>query len=177
MTRPRKSFSAEPVRGGFELFGNLGDLLVAEGWNRFLSQEVTKSAEWTGRNSHTSVVFDNKMWVIGGFDGSSRRNDVWYSSDGASWTQATSSAGWAGRNIHTSVVFDNKMWVMGGNDGSNRFNDVWYSSNGASWTQATSSAGWTGREGPTSVVFDNKMWVMGGYDGSYRNDVWKMKLY
>ena len=188
-----------------------------------MSQEVTRSAGWTG-DATTSVVFDNKMWVMGGkmapaermsghypmahhghrqqvvldgprrhdhtpqlypdnkmwvmggYDGSNRR-DVWYSTDGTSWTQA-SSAGWTGRYDHTSVVFDNKMWVMGGYDGSNRFNDVWYSTDGTSWTQATSSAGWTGRQGHTSVVLDNKMWVMGGYDGSNRfNDVWKMKLY
>ena len=61
---------------------------------------------------------------MGGNDGSNRFNDVWYSSNGASWTQATSSAGWTGREGPTSVVFDNKMWVMGGYDGSYR-NDVW----------------------------------------------------
>ena len=131
--------------------------------------EATDSAGWTARSSHTSVVFDNKMWVIGGYDGTNRLKDVWYSSDGTSWTRATSSAGWTARYGHTSVVFDNKMWVIGGNDSSGRRRDVWYSSNGTSWTQATDSAEWTGREKHTSVVFDNKMWVIGG---SSKNDVW-----
>jgi hypothetical protein len=28
--------------------------------------QATESAPWNGRFGHTSVVFDNKIWVIGG---------------------------------------------------------------------------------------------------------------
>jgi hypothetical protein len=135
---------------------------------------ATNSAGWSGRRGHTSVVFDNKMWVLGGWDtifGSRGcRNDVWYSTDGINWTQATDSAGWSPRWGHTSVVFDNKMWVLGGG-----YNDVWYSSDGVNWIEATDSAGWSGRYGHTSVVFYNKIWVIGGWSTVspyYRNDVW-----
>lgn len=131
---------------------------------------ATDSAQWQARGYHTSVVFDNKMWVIGGFN-STRRNDVWYSEDGVTWTEATASAPWAGRMGHTSVVFDNKIWVIGGFSGSFR-NDVWYSEDGVNWTQATAAAEWSARCYHTSVVFDNKIWVIGGYDGTERNDVW-----
>jgi hypothetical protein len=62
----------------------------------------------------------------GGND-SSRRNDVWYSVNGESWTCANDSAGWSKRYDHTSVVFDNKMWVLGGYVESNIENDIWYS--------------------------------------------------
>jgi hypothetical protein len=133
--------------------------------------EATSSAAWSGRSDHTSVVYDNKMWVIGGLDGV-LKNDVWYSSNGITWTQATSSAAWSARESHTSLVFDNKMWVIGGYDGTNRLKDVWYSTDGISWTQATASAAWAGRFNHKSVVFDNKMWVFGGDIGSYTNDVW-----
>ena len=80
---------------------------------------TTGNASWTRRYSFPSVVFDNKIWVMGG-----DHNDVWYSSDGVNWVQATSSAPWSARRGHTSVVFDNKIWVIGGenisffNDGS-----------------------------------------------------------
>jgi outer membrane protein assembly factor BamB len=131
---------------------------------------ATDSAEWRARGLHTSVVFDNKMWVIGGFN-STRQNDVWYSEDGAIWTLATASAPWSGRFSHTSVVFDNKIWVMGGFTGSFR-NDVWYSEDGTNWIQATSSASWSARCYFTSVVFDNKIWILGGYNGNNLNDVW-----
>jgi hypothetical protein len=67
------------------------------------------------------VVYDGKMWVMGGSDGS-RKNDVWWSTDGVTWTRATASAGWSARYAHTSVVYDGKMWVMGGYSGTR---DVW----------------------------------------------------
>ncbi len=132
-------------------------------------EQATASASWVQRSTHFGVVFDNKMWVMGGYDGSGSRNDVWYSSDGVSWTQATAAAGWSVRQASSILVFDNKMWLMGG--GSN--NDVWYSSDGASWAQATAAAGWAARHGHSSIVYDNKMWVIGGLNGAnYCNDVW-----
>ena len=122
------------------------------------------------KNQHTSVVFNNKMWVISGHN---VNNDIWYSSDGATWTEATASPGWVGRHQHASVVFNNKIWVLGGWSNGAR-NDVWYSSDGVNWTQA-SSPGWSQRYGHTSVVFNNKIWVIGGgstESGPWYNDVW-----
>jgi hypothetical protein len=135
---------------------------------------ATASAGWSARTNHTTVVFDNKIWVLGGWSGSDCTNDVWYSTDGESWTEATSSAGWSARETHSSVVFDNKIWVLGGwNTISYSHNDVWYSTDGESWTEATDSAGWSRRENHASVVFDNKIWVLGGWGASgYKNDVW-----
>jgi len=40
--------------------------------------QATANAGWSNRGGHTSLVFDNKMRVLGGWDGS-RKNDVWYS--------------------------------------------------------------------------------------------------
>ena len=87
--------------------------------------QATANAGWSARECHTSVVFDGKMWVLGGYDGEGLKKDVWYSTDGVNWTQATANAGWSARATHTSVVFDGKMWVIGGQDGSYK-NDVWY---------------------------------------------------
>ena len=137
---------------------------------QLLWKETTRAADWSARTYHTSLVYDNKMWVLGGI-GDGNRNDVWYSTDGINWEQATGSAGWSARNGHTSLVYDNKMWVLGGDDGNNK-NDVWYSTDGINWTQATGAAGWSARREHTSLVYDNKMWVLGGDDGNNKNDVW-----
>ncbi|MEM5853852.1 MAG: DUF2341 domain-containing protein, partial [Candidatus Aenigmatarchaeota archaeon] len=154
-------------------YGNSNATNVSS-WNDVILPYIDRfvaNAGWRARYAHTSVVFNNKIWVIGGYDGS-YKNDVWYSSDGINWTQATSNAGWSARYSHSSVVFNNKIWVIGGYDGSYK-NDVWYSSDGINWTQATSNAGWNIRYGHSSVVFNNKMWVMGGWTGSsFKNDVW-----
>ena len=138
--------------------------------------QVTASADWAARRGHRSVVYDNKMWILGGYDASEYMNDIWYSSDGSNWTQVTSSAEWSDRLGHTSLVFNNKLWIIGGLSSSEGYmNDVWYSSDGMSWIKATSSAEWTGRYSHTSVAFNNKMWLMGGDIGGNdpkKNDVW-----
>jgi uncharacterized membrane protein len=123
------------------------------------------------------VVYDGKMWIIGGYDSSGHKNDVWYSTDGVNWIQATASAGWSPRYSHTSVVYDGKMWIIGGfaSSGYSLKNDVWYSTDGVNWIQATASAGWSPRYYYTSVVYDGKMWIIGGYNSSgysLKNDVW-----
>jgi len=131
------------------------------------------AAEWSGRTYHSSVVFNNKIWVMGGVDGYGAKNDVWYSSDGINWTQATDNAGWSPRFGQASVVFNNMMWVIGGYDYSSSFNDVWYSTDGVSWNQVTGSTGWAPRFGHTAIVFDNKMWILGGTNYTQHfNDVW-----
>ncbi|MFC1600781.1 LamG-like jellyroll fold domain-containing protein [Candidatus Sumerlaeota bacterium] len=134
--------------------------------------EATDSAQWGARSRHRSVVYDGKMWVIGGWaDASPYYNDVWHSVDGENWTSATLAAPWSARMGHSLVVYDNKMWVIGGFDGSD-LNDVWYSSDGANWTSATLAAPWSVRVGHTSVVYDGKIWVMGGQGSPKQNDVW-----
>jgi hypothetical protein len=132
---------------------------------------ATNAAQWAGRTGHTSLVYNNQMWVIGG--GSTAQRDVWSSSDGVSWTQKTSTAQWPARNSHTSVVYDNKMWVMGGYTGTASLNDVWYSIDGVNWTQATAGAQWPKRNNHTSHVYNSKMWVIAGdASGTMKNDVW-----
>lgn len=138
-------------------------------------QEATSNASFSPRSSHESVVFDNKIWVIGGRSGSTDfKNDVWYSSDGVNWIEATSNAGFEEREGHTITVFDNKIWVIGGwNLTSGGKNDVWHSSDGVNWTQATSSAPFSKRSEHSMAVFDNKMWVIAGIVTTDNdNDVW-----
>ncbi|HNX16939.1 MAG TPA: hypothetical protein PKM50_01265, partial [Methanoregula sp.] len=139
--------------------------------------QATAYANWSPRFGHTSFVFDNKMWVIGGVGlapasrlGTEYKNDVWYSTDGSTWTQATAYANWSPRFGHTSLVFDNKMWVIGGEGVDNRgystnYNDAWYSTNGSTWIQATGNASWLARTQHQSVIFGHRMWVIGGYIG------------
>ncbi|NMH89924.1 Kelch repeat-containing protein [Flavivirga algicola] len=136
----------------------------------FSALAITDNAEFSKRWGHTTVVYNDKLWVIGGDDGDGK-NDVWSSSNGISWDEVASNAAFSGRWRHTSVVFNNKLWVIGGYDGT-RKNDVWSSSDGITWTEATSNAPFTGRYGHTTVVYKDKLWVIGGDDTSKKNDVW-----
>jgi hypothetical protein len=140
--------------------------------------QSTPSAQFSPRYGYASVVFDNKMWIIGGEGGNNTNynsyyyydNDVWYSTDGVTWIQATANAGFSPRSGHSCIVFNNMMWVIAGKDSSGPRNDVWFSSNGITWTQSTSSAAFSPRNGHSSVVFGNKMWVIAGCGALWQSE-------
>lgn len=139
--------------------------------------EATSSASFSGRRGHTTLVFDNKLWVIGGYDEFNKhKGDAWYSEDGITWTEASSLAPFPGRSLHTSEVYDNKMWVIGGRDHISFQNDVWYTTDGNTWIEATPSANFSNRIQHGSVQFDNKLWVFCGFnaDGAVNleRDAW-----
>jgi len=116
----------------------------------FTWTRVTKDAPWSNRWDHTSVSYDNRIWVMGGYNpgvvkGDTYLEDVWSSADGETWTEATGSAPWMGRRGLASVVFDDgsgeAIYVIGGfavneETGYREYtNDVWRSTDGAAWTQ------------------------------------------
>ena len=138
-------------------------------------QLVTRSAAWAGRAEHTSVVHDDKIWVLGGQSlvRPSLYADVWYSANGRTWRRTTALAPWRRRHSHASVVHDGKIWVLGG-DGGKRKNDVWSSEDGINWSQVRAAAPWSARRDHTSVVHNGRIWVLGGSSGPGKreNDVW-----
>lgn len=87
--------------------------------------QATASAPWACRWQLSYGVYDNKLWVVGGYDSSAGyRTDAWYSPDGVNWTMATS--GTATKTNDTPLLaFQNRLWRIGGENGS-YLNNVWY---------------------------------------------------
>ena len=121
---------------------------------------------------HSSVVFNGKMWVIGGFI-AARSRAVYYSTDGITWTLASATALPVATYLHTSLVYDGKMWCIGGdnnNDGVTQ--DVHYSRDGTTWSTASSTALPVATYSHGSVVFNGRMWVIGGVAGARTRKVY-----
>jgi leucine-zipper-like transcriptional regulator 1 len=72
------------------------------------------------------------MWVIGGYDVNSVKNDVWSSVDGVHWTQATAAAPFTARSSLQALVLNNQLCIVAGDD-STRTHDMWCSPDGAQW--------------------------------------------
>jgi hypothetical protein len=149
--------------------------------------QETSSAGWSIRGSLAAVVFNNRVWIMGGQHGSTNFNDVWSSADGVNWTQENNAAAWSARGSHAVEVFNNRIWVLGGLHSSTSTNhdDVWSSGDGVNWTQESANPGWTSRRGHHSANFSNRLWVMGGGGagtpavtrngiqlGAFNNDYW-----
>ncbi len=143
---------------------------------------ATGNAGFSGRWGHTSVIKDNKIWVIGGTtDGSTGLNDVWYSENGVDWILATSNAGFSGRWHHASIVISQdwveNIYVIGGTeDGVSGLNDVWYSNNGIEWKKVTGNAEFGKRYGHKCayiIYHEDNILIIGGKDNNkYYNDIW-----
>ena len=146
--------------------GMLSDGALIDG-DRYWTNVLTVNP-FTARNNHRSVTFDNKIWVIGGYDGTNRLNDVWSSSDGTNWSMA-SGGSFLAREGHGLVVLGGKMWIIGGYGGGTTFyNDVWSSSDGSSWTKVTDNAGFSARYLHGAVTFKDRLWVIGGATSAER---------
>lgn len=125
---------------------------------------VTENPGFIGRVSPGIVVFQDRLWVIGGtgFD------DVWSSSDGSNWTREIEHAGFGPRGDIGLVVFHDRLWVITGGTSYPReepaamTDDVWSSPDGKVWTCETEHAGFGPRFGYGVVVYHDRLWLIDG---------------
>ena len=80
----------------------------------------TASAPWHPRQYHDVAVFDDKIWLMEGWN-KGNRNDVWYSADGVDWHEVPGTP-WPPRHAASVFVHDGALWVVAGN---NMTSDVW----------------------------------------------------
>ncbi len=144
---------------------------------------VTPDAGWRPRDSMGEFVYQDHMWILGGWFTPQTPNprDVWKSPDGAQWTCVVETAPWEHSDLSAAMVFKERMWFMGGRKlpGAENSNKVWSSRDGAEWRLETDAAGWCPRVAPAFAVFKDKMWILGGTEHFYdhdddllHNDVW-----
>ena len=76
---------------------------------------VTPAAPWPPRLWFSTLVYRDRLWVLGGWSRSHGNfGDVWYTEDGANWTRLTANVIWKERHEHSAYVFQDKIWVAGG---------------------------------------------------------------
>lgn len=153
--------------------------------------KVRDDKRFIPRSKAAITVFQDKLWIMGGVwvgeqpadgsgtDGNDRRpyivlNDVWSSSDGASWDLATDHAAWGSRMSAVAAEFKGKLVLLGGDRYGGKGSDfeLWESADGRAWTCAFS----TGRGGKLNaeirkgfaggLVHNGKLHVFDRYLGS-----------
>ncbi len=145
-------------------------------------ERVTEAADWQPRDSQGELVYDNRLWIFGGWFQSFEAppRDVWSSPDGSVWTAVTRTAPWRHSDLSMAITFRNRMWFMGGwyngrLPGHSASNHVWSSRDGAEWKQATANAGWSPRLAAGLVAFRGRMWLLGGTENYYFGDQQSLK--
>ncbi len=156
------------------------------------------------RTSHITGVFDRKLFVMGGqrigifvnpnWPGrpSTAFDDVWTSTDGASFDQVkTSPPMWSPRGyVSEAPEHLGRMWIVGGGlhddapagrPDREYKNDVWSTADGRSWAQTVEEPPFSPRIWHNVKAFDGRLWLINGYDGNLpgkgrladnRSDVW-----
>lgn len=142
------------------------------------TKETSNGADFTGLTLSQAVVFNDQIFVLGGYrSGIGSSNEVWSSSDGVNWTQVTlTGPGFNAEVGHQALVFDNKLWVIGG-IGVEYLNEVWSSSDGAIWQQEVFNGEvFPPRAYHALAAFKSGIWVIGGrFENDPRlNDVWRL---
>jgi len=141
-------------------------------------ETVAEKSNLPERIFYGAVVFKDKIWLIGGFDGKRYYSDVWNSTDGINWKRVAEKCEWSPRNPSVTVVFKDKIWMMGGgvidgekNENPSSYKEIWTSEDGKTWTlvKTNSTRKWRGNP----VVFDDKLWLAGANrGGTFESAVW-----
>ncbi len=160
------------------LFNDIWSSADGREWRRELA-----NAPWSKRAHGKAIVFDGKIWVMGGgkrLPNAVPSNDVWCSEDGLNWKLVTEAAAWKPRLWFSSVVYRDHMWVLGGwAEKEGNFGDVWYSKDGQTWTEWKSDITWDKRHEQAAFVFKDKIWIAGGAaEPNYlvNSEVWSLKI-
>ena len=119
------------------------------------------------RDGHTSVKYNNKMYMFGGKDGSTTYYDTWeYDLTSTTWTKKALAPSSYARYEHTSIIYNGDMYIFGGYDGTNYFNNILkYDITNDTWSEyndGTTSGTPTARYGHISAIMQNEMIIFSG---------------
>jgi len=138
------------------------------------------NAPWSGRGDHTTTLFRDTIWLIGGYDGG-LNSEIWCSGNGRDWILVTDSAPWGGIAGQTVTCHNDALWLIGGLVDTSVGGDtgissaIWRSTDGRHWVKVTDS-------GPkiwlhAAVSYQGFLWVLGGsrWWGGLRftNEIWR----
>lgn len=128
--------------------------------------EVGSGSLPQGMTGQATIVYNNQLWIVGGYNGSTVSQKVYHSSDGQQWIESGIDTLPKALDTPRSAVYDGKMWIFGGWDGDwNQSFSVYSSSDGVIWTEAGVQSL---PMNPVQVIMhDQMLWIIGGLDDLY----------
>lgn len=149
---------------------HMSDVWISKDGDEWI--EIVESAEFSPRAGHQVVVFDNKLWLMGGANGADYYNDVWMSEDGKTWTEVPQQSPYGVRVGFELFSINNELFIAGGyTRGGEELNDLWRSADGANWTLVPNVTIAESNNSPVIVIGegdDQTAFLLG--DQSYRSN-------
>merc|ERR550517_1422272 len=146
-------------------------------WEKFTTPKGAVTPR--GRRGHTAVVFQDSMYIYGGYqDLKGSTAELWaFHFPSATW-HLVSQGGAVDcppRHRHSAVLHDSAMWVFGGMNDLQERSDFWkFDFVSRSWRPVKSKPGPGCLHSHTAVKFLNVMILFGGeQEGQTLNDLWR----
>ena len=171
----------------------LNDFLVSTVHDSSWARVIFTGTPPAPRYHHSAVVFQNSMFVFGGYTGdinsnSNLRNSnelfeyKFTTSQWIDWQDKVTGPLPPARSAHGAAIFQNKLWIFAGYDGNTRLNDMWaidLLSSNPKWERIDQS----GDSPPTCcnfpvAVVGNSMYVFSGQSGAkITNNLYEFKFF
>ncbi len=134
--------------------------------------------QFVRRHSHNTMLWKDKLWMIGGdYHTGAYNHDVVSSENGTTWKvelgPGKKAPPWSERALQVSGVYNGKLWMVGGQDAAGDpndyvyHNDVWNTDDGINWNQVVEDAPasetrWGGCGVLDGLIeFKGRMWLVG----------------
>lgn len=130
---------AQLANGRIYLITDDTKLYISDDWATWTA---AAPPPWAPRFAPGCADCGGTLWVSGGEQSNNQVTDIWYTTDGATWTQFASESPWGSRINHLMAVGeDGTIWILGGESSGAGLDDVWCYKNG-NWSCTTYSASW-----------------------------------
>ncbi|AWX44367.1 hypothetical protein HME9304_01367 [Flagellimonas maritima] len=147
-----------------------GELVAESETQTFITERIsptliTETAAYGSRKATGVVVFDDKIWVIGGIDEfDNSLDDIWSSADGENWVlEGNLPFG----NIfgHELIAFNGKLWIYGGIFDGFQSRKIFSSVDGINWVEETETTPFIQYQNSKFIVLENEIFRIAGYSG------------
>lgn len=111
---------------------------------------VNANPAFSPRAFHNLIVFNNRLWLIGGGTRNTYYSEVWSSDNGIHWQRVNVTGGLQTDSNSEVTIFNEQLFVTRGNL-------LWHSSDGIHWQRTTLPL--TLSDTHSLTVFNNQLWI------------------
>lgn len=148
--------------GNIERYTQTGQIARTSDFEKW--EIVATQSNLPKRFFYHPFVFQNKLWIIGGGNGTTQFDDAWVSSDAVNWTKVADGLPFGKRSGNRFVVFKDKLYMLD--------HDAWVSSDGLHWKLLMPKIAEGDIFGYSVEVFHDKIWLIGcSRSGQFRSEV------
>lgn len=171
------------IFGGYDGFNRVNDFyeynIDYNSWQEVLNNEG--EAPPSPRHSHSAVVFEDSMYIFGGYDGHYKNDLHWFNFISNAWTPIKDCEGTSPspRYRTACTVVGDQLYLFGGHDGAKQLNDFYtFNFKTQNWSQILYEK--TSEPSPWDshilLSYENSILLFGGSSGNARSDFFEFKL-